>query len=127
LIKTIVYKTGSRPNINKFQCIYATPQTTLSQITASLQHQNMIDNPKKLIFRSLFHSILPRIKKKGLGILYGDKVGEDDHRTLEQLRFRTGDYLEVEVFKEDIFKEFEQVDKRERERQSFRQHRARPY
>jgi hypothetical protein len=125
LIKTIIYKTGSKPNIDNYECIYATLSTTLDEITGSLQLFEKVKNPKKLIFRSLFHSILPQIKKKGLGILL-DHRGVDDYKTLEELKFRIGDLLEIEVFEEDVFKEFQKVDQRDKARER-RKERFRPY
>jgi hypothetical protein len=102
LVKTVVYETGKRPIHSKFHCIYATKETTLQDIRSSLEEERAIMKPKKLVFRAVFGAT-PRMKKRGLGVLYDDKKSEDEEKSLDTLGFRIGDLLEVETYREDPF------------------------
>jgi hypothetical protein len=111
LVKTVIYETGKRPIHSKFHCVYATKETTLQDIRSILKEDRAITKTKKLVFRAVFGTA-PRMKKRGLGVLFEEKKSDDEEKSLGVLGFRIGDVLEVETYREDPFEGEERLNRK---------------
>ncbi len=104
-VKTYIYKTGKRPI--HFQYFYCTPDSTLGDFKDYIQSSTSIStnsttnsngtvntSTKKIVLRQgLQHSL----KKRGLGVLF-DYYSDDDKKTLQQVGFKIGDLMFMELF-----------------------------
>jgi len=89
---------GSLPANNELH-IYTWMDATLRELTILIK--DAVDNAKKkdavLIYSLVFPDSKGRLQRKEVGTIHAHKKSQDDNKTLQQIKFTVGDYLDINI------------------------------
>mmetsp|Transcript_41336 Transcript_41336/g.60908 ORF Transcript_41336/g.60908 Transcript_41336/m.60908 type:complete len:138 (+) Transcript_41336:59-472(+) len=80
--------------------IYTWPDATLREITDLIKDVNPVARRRsaRLSFSFVYPDKRGRNVMKQVGMVYSQRKGEDDNKTLKSLRFQTGDFLDIAIY-----------------------------
>ena len=92
------------PN-NRELHIYTWMDASLRELTMLIKEAVEIANKRDAVlnFSFLFPDSKGKLQRKEIGSVHGNKKNADDVKTLHQLRFTIGDYLDVNINNKPLF------------------------
>ncbi|ELR15541.1 P18, putative [Acanthamoeba castellanii str. Neff] len=112
LLLRVFIKTGGHHRVEDFQArgrepaeevqIYTWKDATLREMANLVKEVNATarNSRARISFALVFPDHRGRYQMKNVGVVFSAKRSEDDKKTLDSVRFVTGDYLDVAVYVE---------------------------